>query len=104
MFWGALRRDAGLGLRRGMAERWVSLGPGTVLFPSGTETCDNDSIDSSLEIDSLSNSSESSLSAGLWVCSSLSWMEGEIMMFWVLSLVGVCSCLEAGMGDGGSYV
>ena len=102
MFWGALRCDTGLDLIRGIAERGVSLGPGTVLSPSGTETCDDDSIDSSLDIDSLSNSSESSLSAGLWVCLSLSWMVTMLVVFWVLSIVGVCSCLEAGVGDGGS--
>ena len=56
----------GLGLTRGIAERGVSLGPGTVLSPSGTGTCDDEFSDSSLDIDSSSKSSESSLSAGLW--------------------------------------
>ena len=101
IFWEALRWDAGLGLGRGIAEGGVSLRPGTVLSPSRTEACDDEFIESSLEIDSLSSSSESSLSAGLCVCSSPSWMEGEMMMFWVLSIVRVCSCLEAGVGDGG---
>ena len=97
IFWGALRWETGLGLGRGIAEEGVSLGPGTVLSPSRTEACDDVFIESSLEIDS----SSSSLSARLCVCSSPSWMEGEMMMFWVLSIVRVCSCLEAGMGDGG---
>ena len=102
IFWGALRWETGLDWGRGIAEEGVSLGPGTVLSPSRTEACDDVFIESSLEIDSSSSSSESSLSAGLWVCLSLSWMVVMMEVFWVLSIVGICSCLEAGVGDGGS--